>query len=275
MKARKRAIIRQGSPRDVDRHGGSHEIGKRDHADRPRGASGPEGRVRRVLAFAEGEIDVQADGNYGHSLLAKLVFLGLAGMQDPLRPEVPDAIRACGKAGIEVAMITGDDPKAAGAIALQAGLVFTNDQLVTGDAVRRAEAAGEAVLDKLTRSARIYTRVEPAQKLAIVLSMARNGHFVAVTGDGVNDAPALKHAHVGVAMGKKGTDVAKESADINLTDDNFASLVGGIREGRVAYANIRKVVFMTVSTGAAEVVLPPRHPARLADAAAAGAAVVA
>lgn len=212
-------------------------------------------RGLRVLAFAEGDIDVQADGNYGHRLLAKLVFLGLAGMQDPLRPEVPDAIRACGKAGIEVAMITGDDPKTAGVIALQTGLVFTHDQLVTGDAVRRAEAAGEAVLDKLTRSARIYTRVEPAQKLAIVLSMARNGHFVAVTGDGVNDAPALKHAHVGVAMGKKGTDVAKESADIIVTDDNFASLVGGIREGRVAYANIRKVVFMTVSTGAAEVVL--------------------
>jgi Ca2+-transporting ATPase len=132
------------------------------------------------------------------------------------------------------------------------------------------------VLDELTREARIYARVAPAQKLAIVLSMARNGNFVAVTGDGINDAPALKHAHVGVAMGRKGTEVAKESADIIITDDNVASIVSGIREGRVAYANIRKVVFMTVSTGAAEVVLVPACTAsRVAHAAASGSAVVA
>ena len=121
--------------------------------------------------------------------------------------------------------------------------------------IRRAEEEGQDALDRLTRHARIYARVDPTQKLSIVLSLARNGHFVAVTGDGVNDAPALKHAHVGVAMGRKGTDVAKESADIIITDDNFASIVNGIHEGRVAYANIRKVIFMSVSTGAAEVVL--------------------
>ena len=213
------------------------------------------GRGLRVLAFAEGEIDTDADGGYGHRHLVNLVFLGFAGMHDPLRPEVPDAIRACRNAGLDVVMITGDDPKTATAIAREAGLAFSENHVVTGAAVRRAEEQGQAQLDELTRSARIYARVEPAQKLSIVLSMARNGHFVAVTGDGVNDAPALKHAHVGVAMGKKGTDVAKESADIIVTDDNFASIVGGIREGRVAYANIRKVVAMLVSTGAAEVVL--------------------
>ncbi|RUV74877.1 MAG: HAD family hydrolase [Mesorhizobium sp.] len=213
------------------------------------------GRGLRVLAFAEGEIDTDVNGGYGHRHLVNLVFLGFAGMHDPLRPEVPDAIRACRTAGVDVVMITGDDPKTATAIARDAGLEFSEDRVVTGAAVRQAEDQSQAQLDELTRSARIYARVEPAQKLSIVLSLGRNGQFVAVTGDGVNDAPALKHAHVGVAMGRKGTDVAKESADIIATDDNFASIVGGIREGRVAYANIRKVVAMLVSTGAAEVVL--------------------
>lgn len=100
-------------------------------------------------------------------------------------------------------MVTGDDPRTAAAIAAEAGLIFKNDQITTGTEVRAAEDAGTGQLDELTRRARIYARVAPSQKLSIVLSLARNGHFVAVTGDGVNDAPALKHAHVGVAMGKK------------------------------------------------------------------------
>ncbi|MGE4013772.1 MAG: cation-translocating P-type ATPase, partial [Alphaproteobacteria bacterium] len=209
----------------------------------------------RVLGFAEGEISTEPDGAYSHRHLVNLCFLGLAGMQDPVRPEVPRAVRDCQNAGIEVAMVTGDDPRTASVIAEQAGLTFSADQVVTGEQVRRAETAGEAALDRLTERARIFARVEPLQKLSIVLSLARNGHFVAVTGDGVNDAPALKHAHVGIAMGRAGTDVAKESADLILTDDNFASIVGGIREGRTAYANIRKVIFMLISTGAAEVTL--------------------
>jgi Ca2+-transporting ATPase len=209
----------------------------------------------RVLGFAEGEIATEPDGGYSHRHLVDLTFLGLAGMQDPVRPEVPQAIRDCHSAGIEVAMVTGDDPRTARVIATHAGLAFAADQVVTGMDMRRAEEEGQDALDRLTRHARIYARVEPKQKLSIVLSMARNGHFVAVTGDGVNDAPALKHAHVGVAMGRKGTEVAKESAGIIITDDNFASIVNGIHEGRVAYANIRKVIFMSVSTGAAEVAL--------------------
>lgn len=209
----------------------------------------------RVLAFAEGEIASEPDEAYGPRHLVHLTFLGLAGLQDPVRPEVPDAIRACRRAGVTVVMVTGDDPKTASVIGHKAGIDFTPDQVASGADVRRAEAVGEAALDELTRSARIYARVEPVQKLAIVMSLARNGHFVTVTGDGVNDAPALKHAHVGVAMGRKGTDVAKESADIVVTDDNFASIVRGIEEGRIAYANIRKVVFMLASTGAAEVFL--------------------
>ncbi|WP_422003419.1 cation-translocating P-type ATPase [Reyranella sp.] len=212
-------------------------------------------RGLRVLAFAEGEIAPEPEGGYGHRHLLNLVFVGLAGMQDPVRPEVPGAIRDCRRAGIGVAMLTGDDPRTALAIAAQAGLDAGAEEVVTGDRVRAAEEEGPEALDRLTRRARIFARVEPAQKLAIVMSQARNGHFVAVTGDGVNDAPALKHAHVGVAMGRKGTEVAKESADIVITDDNFASIVKGIEEGRVAYANIRKIVFMLVSTGAAELML--------------------
>lgn len=209
----------------------------------------------RVLAFAEGEITEKGDGLFGQHHLVNLTFLGMVGMQDPIRPEVPGAIAECKAAGIEVVMVTGDDPKTATVIARQAGLTVREDAVITGAEVRIAEQAGEQALDALTARARIYARVEPSQKLAIVLSLARTGHFVAVTGDGVNDAPALKHAHVGVAMGQKGTDVAKESADIILTDDNFASIVHGIREGRIAYANIRKVIFMLISTGAAEVAL--------------------
>ncbi len=212
-------------------------------------------RGLRVLAFAEGVITEDRNGAYGHHHLVNLTFLGMAGMHDPIRPEVPAAIAACRAAGIEVVMITGDDPKTASVVARHAGLEVLDAQVVTGADVRRAETQGAAALDALTRNARIYARVEPVQKLSIVLSLARNGHFVAMTGDGVNDAPALKHAHVGVAMGKGGADVARESADIILTDDNFASIVAGVREGRVAYSNIRKVIFMLVSTGVAEVVL--------------------
>jgi P-type Ca2+ transporter type 2C len=213
------------------------------------------GRGLRVIAFAEGRMAPVRGGGYGHRHLAGLTFLGLAGLQDPLRPEVPEAVRACGDAGIQVCMVTGDDPRTAAVIARSAGIAFRDGDILTGDDLRRLEAEGPEALDRATRHARIYARAEPAQKLSIVRSLARNGHFVAVTGDGVNDAPALRHAHVGVAMGRKGTDVAKASADIIITDDNFASIVAGVREGRVAYANIRKLVFMLVSTGAAEVLL--------------------
>ncbi|HRC27137.1 MAG TPA: HAD-IC family P-type ATPase, partial [Alphaproteobacteria bacterium] len=211
----------------------------------------------RVLAFAQGQVleTPQDPESYGHRHLVNLTFLGMVGMRDPVRPEVPQAIRDCRSAGVEIAMVTGDDPATAAVIARHAGLEVRDDQIVTGDKVREAQSRGDPALDALTRHARIYARVEPTQKLSIVRSMARNGHFVAVTGDGVNDAPALRHAHVGVAMGRKGTDVARESAGIILTDDNFASIVAGIREGRVSYANIRKVIFMSLSTGAAEVVV--------------------
>jgi Ca2+-transporting ATPase len=243
-------LIAMSSRMDV---GGASAPIDRDALIRQKDALASEGL--RVLAFVEGEIASEPDHEYGPHHLENLVFLGLVGMKDPLRPEAARAIAACYGAGIEVAMVTGDSPGTAAAIARQAGMAFGPDQVVTGDEVRRAEEQSETALDELTRRARVYARIEPIQKLAIVLSLARGGHFVAVTGDGVNDAPALKHAHVGVAMGKHGADVAKESADIIVTDDNFASIVRGVLEGRVAYANIRKVIFLLVSTGAAELLL--------------------
>jgi len=174
-------------------------------------------------------------------------------MIDPLRPEARQAVAACRAAGIQVAMVTGDHPTTALAIARELNLVQGAEQVVTGPEL--AAAGSEEQLDYLTARALVYARVEPRQKLDIVHSLQRQGHFVAVSGDGANDAPALRAAQVGVAMGESGTDVARESADLIITDDNFSSIVAGVEEGRIAYANVRKVIFLLISTGAAELVL--------------------
>jgi len=150
---------------------------------------------------------------------------------------------------VRVAMVTGDHPATAFALARELGLAQHPDQVVTGAQLRQSEDP-----ERLAE-ARVFARVEPQQKLDIVDMLQHRGHFVAVTGDGANDAPALRAAHVGVAMGKSGTDLARETAELIITDDNFASIVAGIEEGRVAYANVRKVVFLLISTGAAEIVL--------------------
>jgi magnesium-transporting ATPase (P-type) len=209
----------------------------------------------RVLALADGHITLPEGKALGVDDLNHLTLLGLVGMIDPLRPEAEAAVAHCLSAGIQVSMVTGDHPGTALAIARDLGMASSARQVVTGIRLREAKTAGEDQIDRLTREARVFARVEPEQKLDIVHSMQRNGHFVAVTGDGANDAPALRAAHVGVAMGKNGTDVARETADLILADDNFASIVGGVEEGRVAYANVRKVIFLLISTGAAELVL--------------------
>jgi magnesium-transporting ATPase (P-type) len=147
-------------------------------------------------------------------------------------------------------MVTGDHPVTAAAVARELGISGA-----TATGAELAAAAREGGLDALVARARVFARVEPQQKTAIVESLQRRGHFVAVTGDGVNDAPALRAAQVGVAMGGRGTDVAREAAELVIADDNFASIVAGVEEGRVAYANVRKVIFLLVSTGAAEIVL--------------------
>lgn len=207
----------------------------------------------RVIALAEGGVSLAEPERFSEEHLGGLTLIGLVGLIDPLRPEARSAVAACRDAGIEVGMVTGDHPVTAFAIARELELVDDPGQVVTGPQLKHAGQAAE--LDRLVRGARVFARVEPHQKLDIVQSLQRNGHFVAVSGDGVNDAPALRAAQVGVAMGKGGTDVAREAADLILTDDNFASMVGGVEEGRIAYANVRKVIFLLVSTGAAELVL--------------------
>ena len=204
----------------------------------------------RVLAFAFGQIDKKDE--YTKDDLKSLTFLGMTGLRDPLREEAFSAIKNCQQAGIKVVMITGDHPDTAFAIARELSLTQNKDEVVTGRQLHQAKQRGEQALDEMVRHSTVYARVEPSQKLDIVDSLIRNGQFVAVTGDGVNDAPALRHAHVGVAMSGKGTDVARESAEILLTDDNFASIVYGVEEGRVVYANIRKIVYFLISTAVAE-----------------------
>jgi magnesium-transporting ATPase (P-type) len=211
----------------------------------------------RVLAIAAGTIDLAGKelAEFAPDALTGLVFLGFVGMIDPLRPEAKASVFACQAAGIQVAMVTGDHPITALAIARELGFADRAEQVVTGPVLEKVAMQGDQAVDALIRDARVFARVEPNQKLQIVQSLIRLGHFVAVTGDGANDAPALRAAHIGVAMGERGTDVARESSDLILTDDNFASIVAGVEEGRIAYGNVRKVIFLLVSSGAAEVLL--------------------
>ncbi len=207
----------------------------------------------RLLGIASGKYPEGEE--FKEDRLKDLTFLGLVGMIDPLRPEAKEAVDACKSAGVQVAMVTGDHPATALAIAKELDLAESPDQVITGPDLKEAEVKGEEAVDALTSRGRVFARVEPQQKVLITQSLVRQGKLVAVTGDGANDAPALHAAHVGVAMGKGGTDVARESADLIITDDNFASIVSGIEEGRIVYGNVRKVIFFSVSTGAAEIFL--------------------
>jgi calcium-translocating P-type ATPase len=223
----------------------------RDGGGRLAGAEEMARRGYRVLALAEGSAG-DLDPSRAPPEPSGLTFLGFVGMIDPLRPGVRDAVATCRGAGIVVSMVTGDHPVTALAIARDLGLADRPEEVVSG---RELEGLSAARLEEAVRSARVFARVSPRQKLELVEAARRAGHFVAVTGDGVNDAPALRAANIGVAMGKGGTDVAREAAELVISDDNFATLVAGIEEGRVAYDNVRKVIYLLVSTGAAEVVL--------------------
>lgn len=226
-----------------------------DRADLLRSADELAAEGFRVLAMARGAVPsleraLAPDG----SGLGDLEFLGFVGLIDPLRPEAPEAVRRCVRAGIRVCMITGDHPETALAIARDLGLAERREEVVTGAELERLEAE-PARFDRAVARARVFARVAPVQKLSIVRALQRSGHYVVVTGDGANDAPALGAAELGVAMGRGGTDVAREAAGIILADDNFASIVAGVEEGRIVYDNVRKVVYLLVSTGAAEIVL--------------------
>ncbi|WP_424003211.1 cation-translocating P-type ATPase [Haloarcula salina] len=208
----------------------------------------------RVLAVAGGTVETppsELDGSEPPTP-AGLDLLGFVGMVDPLRSGVAEAIAAARAAGIEVSMVTGDHPQTALSIARQLGMATDIEEVLTG--AELAEMNDDALRERLD-DVRVFARVTPDQKLRIVQAAQSVGHFVAVTGDGVNDASALRVANVGIAMGRAGTDVARDTAELVLSDDNFATIVAGIEQGRVAFDNVRKVIYLLVSTGAAELVL--------------------
>lgn len=209
----------------------------------------------RVMAIATGVVQQLPQGRgLDERDLPPLVLAGFAGLIDPPRTEVRTAVERCQQAGIQVAMVTGDHPRTALAIAREVGIHATAEQVVTGKLLGEIGTPDVPLFIDTVKQGRVFARVSPLQKLQIVDSLVKLGHFVAVTGDGVNDAPALKRANIGVAMGS-GTDVTKETASIIVTDDNFASIEAGVEEGRFAYDNIRKVTYLLISTGLAEVLL--------------------
>ena len=205
----------------------------------------------RVLAIAYKEIDAPPHYPSSENLECGLTLMGLVGMIDPPRPEVKTAVDVCRRAGIKPVMITGDHVVTAAAIARELGILQPGDKAITGSEL---DAMTDGELDQEVERISVYARVSPENKIRIVKAWQRKGQVVSMTGDGVNDAPALKAADIGCAMGITGTDVAKGAADMTLTDDNFSTIVDAVREGRGIYANIRKVVGFLLGTNIGEVI---------------------
>ena len=205
----------------------------------------------RVLAVGYKVLDALPEAPTAETLETDLTLLGLVGMIDPPRPEAKEAVNICRKAGIKPVMITGDHVKTASAIARELGILEDGDRAITG---AELDAMSDEELDESVADIAVYARVSPENKIRIVRAWQRKGMVVSMTGDGVNDAPALKAADIGCAMGITGTDVAKGAADMTLTDDNFATIVDAVREGRGIYANIRKVVGFLLGTNIGEVI---------------------
>jgi len=229
-----------------DRYAGSEPPSALDAGARTRieaAASGMAQKALRVLAVAykpDAELET-AEQN--------MIFLGLLGMIDPPRREAKEAIARCGQAGIKPVMITGDHPETAQAIAGELG-ILQGGRVVVG---RELDAMSDADLEADVAEIEVYARVSPAHKLRVVTAWQKQGHICAMTGDGVNDAPALKRADIGVAMGITGTDVSREAADMTLTDDNFASIVGAVEEGRAIFSNIKKYLMYLLSSNIGEI----------------------
>ena len=212
-------------------------------------------RGLRVLAFARKELPNESTGIDHEDVAAGLTFLGLQGMIDPPRAEAVSAVKICQLAGIKVKMITGDHPATAAAIAGQIGLYGDSSGKTGGDKVLTGQELAKLTDDELIRSAEetnVFARATPEQKIRLVRALQENGHVVAMTGDGVNDAPALKQADIGVAMGITGTDVSKEAADMVLTDDNFSSIEAAVEEGRGVFDNLTKFIVWTLPTNLGE-----------------------
>ena len=204
----------------------------------------------RVLAFAMRELSALPETIEAEAVEQDLIFLGLVALIDPPRPEVEQAVKDCLTAGIRPVMITGDHPGTAMTIARRMGITNDEHAMLSG---AELEKLSDEAFAGMVETVRVYARVTPKQKLRIVKALQANGEFVAMTGDGVNDAPALKRAGIGVAMGKKGTDVAREASDMVLLDDNFATIVTAVRSGRRIFDNIRKFIKDTMSSNSGEI----------------------
>ena len=206
----------------------------------------------RVLACGYKELDHRPTEDEMKNIENDLIFVGMVGMIDPPREEAKKAVEKCKTAGIKTVMITGDHKVTAAAIAKQLGILENESEAITG---QELEKMSDEELEKNVRQYSVYARVSPEHKVRIVRAWQKNGEIVAMTGDGVNDSPALKTADIGCAMGIVGTDVAKEAADVILTDDNFATIVSAVEEGRRIYDNILKVIQFLLSSNVGEIVV--------------------
>lgn len=222
------------------------DAGRRQIADETKAMSA---RALRVLAGAYRDLATGAENPSVEEVEADLVFVGLAGMYDPPRPEAKQAVGRCKSAGVRVVMITGDHPDTAQAVARELGIAGERSRVVSG---LQLDAIDDRALHEQVRTIAVYARVTAAHKLRIVRALKADGAVVAMTGDGVNDAPAIKGADIGIAMGRTGTEVTKEASDMVITDDNFATIVAAVEEGRGIYANIRKTILYLLAGNAGE-----------------------
>lgn len=208
-------------------------------------------KALRVIAVAYKEVDHLPPNIDTKTIENNLVFVGLIGMIDPPREGVKEAVKTCKKAGIKTVMITGDHIATATAIAKELNILERNDKAITG---QELDQISQTQLEKNISKYSVFARVTPEHKVRIVKAWQRTGAVVAMTGDGVNDSPALKNADIGIAMGKNGTDVAKNASDMVLTDDNFVTIVEAVKQGRNIYDNIKKAIHFLIATNIGEIV---------------------